>query len=376
MKKLIIIFAIAVISACSSKVDDINNAEEIENQISEYKKQVNDLNKKIIELEKELAGMSEDIKSIPVAAKTLAFEPFNHYIEVNGTVEAINAAYISPEINGQIKEIYVKEGEYVNKGQLLIRINSNILENSINEVKTSLELAKTVFEKQKQLWDKNIGSEMDYLQAKNNKEALESKLQTLQAQLDLAMVKAPIDGIVDVVSVKEGELAIPGMQMVQIVNLNDLYVNADVSEAYLTKVKKGETVLLEFPSYPDVSMEVPVYRIGNTVKPANRTFEVQIKIKNTNGLIKPNVLAKIKIKDFSAKQALIVPSIIIKQDLQGTYVYKINPADKVAEKVYIETGMSYLGNTMITNGLKQGDMVIVEGFNRISVGTKVNISNK
>lgn len=375
MKKLIIIFAIAIISACSSKVDNLNNAEEIENQISEYKKQVNDLNKKIFELEKELAGMSDDIKSIPVTAKTLAFEPFNHYIEVNGSVEAINAAYISPEINGQIKEIYVQEGDYVTKGQLLIRINSSILENSINEVKTSLELAKTVYEKQKQLWDKNIGSEMDYLQAKNNKEALENKLQTLQSQLDLAMVKAPIDGIVDVISVKEGEMAMPGMQMVQIINLNDLYVNADVSEAYLTKVKKGESVLLEFPSYPDVSMKVPVYRIGNMVKPANRTFEVQLKIKNTNGLIKPNVLAKIKINDFTEEQALIVPSLIIKQDLQGTYVYTINPADMTAQKVYVQTGMSYLGNTMIAGGLKQGEQVIIEGFNRISVGTKVNISN-
>ena len=375
MKKLIIIFAIAILSACSSKVDSLNSAEEIQNQISEYKKQISDLNKQIIELEKELAGMSDEIKSIPVTVKNLALEPFYHFIEVNGSVEAINAAYISPEINGQIKEVYVKEGEYVNKGQLLIRINSSILENSINEVKTSLELAKTVYEKQKQLWDKNIGSEMDYLQAKNNKEALESKLLTLQSQMDLAMVRAPIDGIVDVVSVKEGELATPGMQLAQIVNLNDLYVNADVSEAYLTKVKKGETVFLDFPSYPDMSMKVPVYRIGNMVKPANRTFEVQLKIQNTNGLIKPNVLAKIRINDFADEQALTVPSIIIKQDLQGTYVYKINPANMIAEKVYVKTGMSYLGNTMITSGLNAGDKVVVEGFNRISVGTKVNIAN-
>ncbi len=376
MKNLIFVLSLGILAACSSKVDNPESNEDIKNQISEYKKQVVELNKKINELEKDLQSYSdESVQGTPVSIKELAFEEFNHYIDVNGIAEAINSAYISPEINGQVKQIYIKEGQHVKKGQLLLKINSSITESSIKEVETALELAKTVYEKRKQLWEKNIGSELDYLQAKNNKEALESKLETLQAQIDMAMIKAPIDGIIDEVLVKKGELAIPGVQMIQLVNLNDLYINADVSEAYITKVTKGDLVLLEFPSYPDIVMEVPVHRIGNIIKSANRTFKVQLKIKNENDQIKPNVLARIKINDYSVKQALLVPSITIKQDMQGSYVYIINPEDNTAKKVYVETGMSYQGKTMISAGLSQGEKVIVEGYNQVSDGSIVKIVN-
>jgi len=299
---------------------------------------------------------------------------FNHYIEVSGAAEAINAAYISPEINGQVKEIYVKEGEKVTKGQVLLKINSSIIESSIKELETALELAKTVYEKQKQLWDKNIGSEIDYLQAKNSKESLESKLETLDAQADMAIIKAPIDGIIDDVFIKEGELAIPGMLAIQLVNLESLYIKDDVSEAYLTKVKKGDMVQLEFPSYPGLNMEVPVHRIGNVVKSANRTFVVQLKIKNPDATIKPNVLAKIKINDYSVDDALLLPSLIIKQDLTGSYVYMLNSENNQARKVYIETGISYKDQTMITHGINSGDQVIIKGFNQVSDGTLVRMT--
>lgn len=376
MKKLILFVTIGFIVACSSKVDRPETSEEIMNQISEHKSQVIELNKEIDNLEKQLINQSDIIdKGTSVTVKELFYEEFNHFIEVNGVVEAINAAYISPEINGQVKEIFVKEGQYVKKGQMLIKINSSITESSINEVETALELARTVFKKQKQLWDKNIGSEIDYLQAKNNVEALEGKLETLQAQIDMAMIKAPIDGIVDEVLVKDGELAIPGMQMIQLVNLKNLYVNADVSEAYITKVSKGDKVLLEFPSYPDIKMEVPVHRIGNIVKSANRTFKVQLKIKNENGQIKPNVLARIRINDFSEDQALLVSSIIIKQDLQGSYVYIVNQEDYTAKKMYVKTGKSYMDNTMITEGLSKGEKVITQGYNQVSDGSKIKIAN-
>lgn len=376
MKKLFFIALIFILAACSSKVDNPETKEEIETKISEHKAQIGDLNKKIVVLEEKLFILSGGTKSgIPVSVSKLALEPFNHYVEVNGTAEAINAAYISPEINGQVMEVYVKEGSHVSKDQPLMKLNSSITESSIQEVETALELANIVYDKQKQLWDKNIGSEIDYLTAKNNKESLESKLKTLQAQADMALVTAPISGIVDEVFVKEGELAIPGMQLVQLVNLNNLYINADVSEAYLTKIKKGDMVQLEFPSYPDVSMQVPVYRLGNIVKSANRTFKVQLKIENPDNMIKPNVLAKIKINDYSAENALLVPSLIIKQDLQGKYVYVMNAEKATAHKVYIETGISYKDQTMVTSGLKAGDIVIVDGFSRVSDGTEVVVQN-
>lgn len=376
MKKLIFVLSLGIIAACSSKVDNPESNEEIKNQISEYKKQVDDLNIKITELQKQLKDEPSQVSyKIPVSVKNLNYEPFNHYIEVNGTVEAIHSALISPEINGQALEIYVQEGERVKKGQKLFKLNSSITENSIKEIETSLELAKTVYERQKRLYDKDIGSELDYLTAKNNKESLESKLKTLQAQADMALVKSPIDGIVDNIFIKKGEMAIPGMHAMQVVNLDDLYVNADVSEAYLTKVKKGDMVLLEFPSYPDIKMEVPVYRTGNVVKASNRTFNVQLKIRNIDEEIKSNVMAQIKINDFSKEKAFLVPSIIIKQDLKGSYIYLVQSNSSVlkAKKVYIKSGISYSDETMITEGLEAGDRVIVKGYNQVSDGAEVEI---
>ena len=376
MKNLIFALSLGILAACSSKVDNQESNEEIKNQISEYKKQVDDLNIKITELQKQLKDEPSQVSyKIPVSVKDLRYEPFNHYIEVNGTVEAIHAALISPEINGQVQKIYIQEGARVKKGQRLFKLNSSITENSIKEIETALELAKTVYERQKRLYDKDIGSELDYLTAKNNKESLESKLKTLQAQADMAVVKSPIDGIVDNIFIKNGEMALPGMQAMQVVNLDNLYINADVSEAYLTKVKKGDMVLLEFPSYPDIKMEVPVYRTGNVVKTSNRTFNVQLKIRNINEEIKSNVMAQIKINDFSNEKAFLVPSIIIKQDLKGSYVYLAQSNSSVfkAKKVYIKSGISYSDETMITEGLEAGDRVIVKGYNQVSDGAEVEI---
>ncbi|OQX77818.1 MAG: hypothetical protein B6D61_06560 [Bacteroidetes bacterium 4484_249] len=375
MKKIVFIIIVAFLASCGSENNKGSN-EEIKSQIAEYKKQVDDLNTKIAELQKQLNDQTEKVSyKIPVSVKDLMYEPFNHYIEINGTVEAIHAALISPEINGQVLEVYVQEGERVKKGQRLLKLNSSITENSIKEVETALELAKTVYERQKRLYDKDIGSELDYLTAKNNKESLESKLKTLHAQADMALVKSPIDGIVDNIFIKKGEMAIPGMQAMHVVNLDDLYVNADVSEAYLTKVKKGDLVLLEFPSYPEIKMEVPVYRTGNVVKASNRTFNVQLKIRNINEEIKSNVMASIKINDFSNERAFLVPSIIIKQDLKGSYVYLAQKNSSVlkARKVYIKTGISYGDETMITEGLNSGDRVIVKGYNQVSDGAEVVI---
>ncbi|HPE57230.1 MAG TPA: efflux RND transporter periplasmic adaptor subunit [Bacteroidales bacterium] len=373
MKKLIYIVMVLSMAACSSgSVDNPQTDEEILAKISEYKKEMADLNSKINELEEKLTVKASD-NGIPVKVQQLKYEIFKHFIEVNGTVEAVNEAYISPEINGQVQEIYVKEGQYVEKGTLLLKINSSITRSSINEVETSLDLARTVFNKQKELWDKNIGSEMDYLQAKNNVEALESRLETLQSQLDMAEIKAPISGIVDEVHVKEGELAIPGMQVIELVNLTNLYVNADVSEAYITSIHAGEEVVLDFPSYPDISMDVPVYRTGNIINEANRTFKVQLKVTNRDNMIKPNVIARIRINDYTLDEALLVPSIIIKKDMQGAYLYVVNNEDESARKVYVESGRSYKDQTVITSGLNAGDRVIVEGYNQVSNGSKIRV---
>jgi membrane fusion protein, multidrug efflux system len=372
------IFAIIIffMVACSNQ----ETGESIRGQISEHKKEINILNQKIAELEKKLdvldpAGQSSEKVAVEVAA--LALQPFNHYIEVGGTAEAVKEAYISPEVGGQIREIYVNEGDYVERGQLLAKLNSEITESNIADLESSLVLATTVYEKQARLWEKGIGSEIQYLNAKNNKESLEQKLVTLKAQQDMAIIKSPVNGVVDKIYRKKGELASPGLQLMLVVNLDEIYINADVSEIYLGQVAEGDQVQVGFPVYPDLKMEVPIFRKGNVINPGNRTFKVQLKLKNPDRLLKPNILAVIHINDFSADSAIIVPSALVRQDITGSYLYTMKQVDNkwVAKKVYVKTGKNYLDKTMIESGLDAGQKIIVQGYNLVSDGTEVYVKS-
>lgn len=373
LKAASVIFLSIIIASCGSNSDK----ETIQQQIKEHKDEVSQLNIKIKELEKELSqlGVNDDQYITPIRVENLQKRSFKHYFQVSGTVDADEKAYISPEINGQVKEIFVSEGEKVEKGQLLAKLNTSITENSIEEVKTQLELAITLFEKQSILWEKKIGSEVQYLQAKSNMESLQSRLQTLEAQLDMAYVKSPIDGIVDGVFIEPGELAMPGFQIMQIVNLNAMNIKADVSERYLPVIKKGDIVSLSFPTFPQLDMDVRVHRVGNVIKMGNRTFPVELKINNVDNMLKPNVLATIKFLDYSVDATLVVPSIIIKKDIEGEYVYVAREIEgkQIAKKVYITTGLSYNDETMVTSGLNMGDKAIIEGYSLVTDGTEVKI---
>jgi membrane fusion protein, multidrug efflux system len=372
MKYGILAIIFLFLTSCSNQETE----QSVRDQIATYRKDVNTLNQKIAELEKKLIAMdpgSDNAQRVPVNILTLSYEPFNHYIQVSGTAEAVNEAYVSPELSGQLREIYVKEGDYVKKGQLLAKLNSEITESNIADMESALVLATTVYEKQQRLWEKGIGSEIQYLNAKNSKESLEQKLITLRAQLDMATVKSPVNGVVDEIYRKKGELAMPGVQLMQVVNLDELYINADVSESYLGQVNQGDTVKVEFPVYPGMLMEVPIYRKGNVIKPNNRTFTIQLKLKNPDQLLKPNILSKISINDFSADAALVVPSALIKQDISGSYLYIVQQADNklIAKKVYITPGQSYEDKTMVISGLQTGQQVIVGGYNQVSDGSEV-----
>lgn len=375
MKRVLIILVVALMVSCSGN----DSESEIREKIKAKKVELNNLKKDIHTLENELAGYVEEdsLKDlIPVKTQKLKPQTFRHFFESSGVVEAVEEAYISPEMGGQIKEVYVDEGDRVKQGQLLARLNTSVTESTIEEVETSLELATTVFEKQKTLWkEKNIGSEIQYLEAKNNKEALENKLQTLRAQMEMSIIRSPIVGIVDQIFQKEGELATPGLQMMQVINLDKLYVNIDISERYLPNISKGDSVRLSFPSYPGKHMTVPIHRIGNVIEPDNRTFKVELKVDNPNEKYKPNMVAITKINDYTADSAIVVPSIVVKEDLTGKYLYVLDDKNEtaVAEKKYIETGRSYNNKTLIKKGLRPGMEVIIAGFSQVSNGSEVYV---
>lgn len=376
------IMGIVFITACGNNEDQNGDVQAIREQISEYNQQIVEMSRKVSELERKLEELGEIPQNrirTPVTVTEIIPQPFDHYFKVNASVEAIQEAMISPETNGQIREIPVRKGQRVRKGQVLTRLNTSVIENNIAEVKTSLQLAQTVYNRQKSLWEQEIGSEIQYLEARNNYESLQSRLKSLESQLDMAIMRAPFDGIVDEIFAKEGELAMPGSMVMQILNLRNLYVNADVSESFLPMIDPSDKVILRFSAYPDYEEEVPVHRMGNVINPENRTFRLQLRINNPQEKFKPNMVATMSIKSYTADDALVVPSILIKQDTQGHYLYVADEneeGDLTAQKVYIERGLSGEGRTMIKSGIKQGDLLINQGHNRVNDGALIAISEE
>lgn len=374
MKQIIAIIMIAAVAACGGKQEK----SDIEQQIRDYKTQVRDLNKKISTLQEQLANMESSSTEfrLPVEVKTLAPELFSHYFDVNGYVEAENSAFVSPETNGRIETIHVREGQRVSKGQRLVTLNTDVTEKTIQEVKTNLELAQKVYQKQKDLWDKEIGSEIEYLRAKNNKESLESRLETLKSQLEMAILKAPFAGVVDEISLKEGEMASPGMQLLNLVNLRIMKIEGNVAERYLPFISKGDTVVVDFPVYENYKRKTPIRRVGNVINQDSRTFTIEMQLANPGKKIKPNLMAVITVNDFTRDSAMVVPSIIVKEDRQGEYLYTVEEKDggKIAAKTYVKAARSYNDKTMIAEGLEFGDKVITSGYEQVSDGSNVKIS--
>ncbi len=373
MKKVIIIFSSIFLFGCAQ-----DNPEAIEKKIINYKNRINSFNEKIAELEAQLqsdsANLDEELGTV-VRIKELAPQEFSHFIKVSGKVIAEEEAFISPEMNGQIDEIYVDEGQNVQKGQLLISLNTDVTEKNIKEVKTNLELLTKLYEKQKELWDQNIGTEVQFLQAKSNKESAEARLATLEEQVEMARIRAPFSGIVEDIMVKEGEMAMPGSRMLHLVNLYDLSIESDISENYLNDIREGERVEVKFPTFPEMEKMLPIKRVGSVIDNMSRTFQIELELKNQDGRIKPNQLAELRVNDFSDEDALVVPSIMVKQDVSGHYVYHVKESEEgpVAEKVYVIPGRSSEDQTMIEEGLEAGMRIIVEGFNLVKDGTRVNV---
>ena len=373
MKKLFVILSILMVASCSPK-----SPEAVKKQIAGYKNQIAKLNRKIAELEEKLkadTSVTIDDQKTLVVLRELAYQDFAHYITLSGKVNPEQEAFISPEINGQVRRIHVKEGQSVKRGEPLLSLRTDITESSIQEVQTSLDLATMLYEKQKELWDQKVGSEVQYLQTKSNMESLQARLATLGEQLQMASVTAPFAGIVEEIFIKEGELASPGVRLLHLVNLGRLKITADVSENYLNDIQKGEMVTIEFPSLPEMTKTLAVKRLGSVIDSKSRTFTVEVGYENPGNKIKPNQFVQMMIKDFASDKALVVPSIIIRQDIQGHFLFIAEEGAEgmKAKKVYITPGKSYLEETMVLEGILPGQKVIVTGYNLVRNGSDITI---
>lgn len=340
--------------------------------LQDYKQQMHELKQKIDVLEKELA-LEDPGEVVNVEVRELQPQLFEHFIEVPGNVEADLDINVSPESIGVIERILVTEGQNVSKGQVLAVLNIETIQRSIEEMQVQFDLARTTYERQKNLWDQKIGSEMQLLQAKANMEALEKRVAAMKAQVEMAEIKSPVDGIVDIVYQKKGQIGSPQTPFARVLNISTVKVYGDVSESYLTKVNNGDRVVVSFPA---LSREVNanIYRIGNVVDPDNRTFRIRINMSNNDRFIKPNLICTIRIRDYSAEDAIVIPSILIKEDFVGNYTYVAASEDgkNVARKVYITPGTTNNNMTEVVDGLAAGMKIISEGFTQIADGTNLS----
>ncbi len=362
---------IIVLTACSGAPD--NTPEAKRKQLTVYKQELHDLENKISQLEAELDS-ARKIEYVNVKILEVVPRRFEHFFEVTGNVEADQEVNVSPESSGKIMDILVREGQQVGKGAILATLNTDMLNQNIEETRISLDLATTTFERQKNLWDQKVGSELQFLQAKSNKESLQRRLESLQAQQEMTVIKSPVDGIVDIIYQKNGEIGNPQTPFAKVVNIKRLKIYGDIAETYLTRVRKGDPVNIQFPAISK-NAKASVTQVGNFIDPNNRTFRIRIDLSNPDGMIKPNMVAILELRDYVSDSAIVVPSLVIKQDFRGNYTYIVNGSDSIqrAEKIYVKTGVSNNNMAEVTEGLKSGMKVISEGFDQVVDGSAVKL---
>lgn len=345
-------------------------------KLAELKKQQSELATQITELEKELAAADTTqvkVRMKDVGVSELATRKFDYYVKTQGLVESRENILVSAKSMGVVTSVLVTEGQSVTKGQVLAIIDNAITVRSIEEVKANMELVNTIYEKQKNLWEQKIGTEVQYLQAKNNKESLAKRLATLEEQLDMSRIKSPINGTVDAVNLKVGENAAPGAPAFRVINTNNLKVKANVSEAYITSLAKGNTVRIEFPDL-NRKVEAKVTFVGRNIDPLSRSFPVEVDLPTAADL-RPSMTAVLRIVYETSANAICVPVNIV-QEINGQKVVYIQEMDgnrMVARRKVIELGGVFDNLAEVKNGLKAGDKIITVGYQGLNDGEFIKI---
>jgi membrane fusion protein (multidrug efflux system) len=342
----------------------------LDTQIAQLKAEIQDKN-----------GSQKNEKIAYVNMEEVKPAMFRHFIRVQGTVESDNNIFVPPQASGVVKKIYVKEGNAVSEGQLLAELDGSVYESSIAELENSLQLATTIFERQQRLWDKKIGSEIQYLQAKTNKEGLEKKLTTVREQYRMTKIIAPISGTVDEVAIKEGEAAAAGFGAVRIVQLSALKIKAKLSENYISQVSAGDTVQVLIPVI-DLNFKQVVKAVSQVIDPQNRTFDIELKVPQVKQAVKPNMLAVLTINNYSNPRALTVPVNSLQKTGSDYFLFtaRQNHNDEsdhwVVERREVTPG-EYQGDRIeINQGLKTGEHVVTFGYQDLADGQTVMLSSR
>jgi membrane fusion protein (multidrug efflux system) len=367
----------AIVAGCSSSAkDEQTRLSEKSAKLSELKKQQADLSKEIANLEDDIAKETPDsvktAKAKEVVTKELNPVKFDHFIQTQGFVESEENIQVSSKAAGVVTAVLVREGEMVSKGQTIAQTDNSLIGRGIDELKSQLELANTVFERQKNLWDQKIGTEVQYLQAKSNKESLERRLASLQEQNEMTKIKAPVSGVVDAIDVKVGQNIAPGMPAARVVNNSDLKVTARVSEAYSVNLKKGNKIIVNFPDV-NKTIDSRLTFVARNIDPLSRTFNVEADLPSAPDL-RPNMSAVVKVIFETNPAAIVVPINVVQTINNEKVVFIAEPQGNnfVARKKVVKVGGVY-DNQAEVEGLSKGDKLITVGYQGLNDGELVKI---
>jgi RND family efflux transporter MFP subunit len=366
-----------ILFSCGKKEEaPQNNLEILQAERFKIQKTVDSLATQLKAIEKSIHELDTLRKLQKVTVFTTKDTIFKHFIALQGIVVSDKNVVLKPEKSGTIQQIFVKEGQAVSKGQTLVQLDASSLYDKVIELKTQLALANTTFERQERLWNQKIGSEMQYLSAKTQKEALENSLKSLHTQIGKMKIKAPFSGVIDAILPKVGELIGSQSPVIRLINLNKVHIEAEVPENFLPVIKKGTEVLVHFPAI-NKQLVSKISKIGSHINPANRSFKVRIPILNKDHLIKPNLLADIKINDFTAKGVVLASDLIQMNQKAERFVFVIKKDSlrTLVNKRILEVGKEYNNQVFITSGLQANEEVVLEGSKFVKDADEVEISN-
>lgn len=387
MKRFIYTPALALLLFSCGKSDErsveevieTNNLQEIRAKKVELGKQQSELAIKMDMLDAAVTRLDPNTSIPLVSTQIIRDTVFRHYTRVQGDVATRENIIIYPEFSGILTRVHVTEGQRVSRGALLASIDDGGLRSQLAQLETQAALAKTTFERQERLWKQNIGSEIQFLEAQTTYQASQNAVNQLRSQLGKTSVRAPFSGVIDQVITDEGQVVSPGQnQLFRLVNLQNMYVQAAVPETYLNQIRMGTPVIVDIPAIGR-QFEGEVKQVSSFINPNNRTFQVEVSIPNSDGLVKPNLIATVRLNDYSAENALVIPEDAIQTNSMGERVVYIlqqeNDSIGVAQRVIIETGYSQDNMVEVTSGLEPGSNVIIEGARNLRDQQKVRIRN-